>query len=217
MKKLFAVFVLISFIKMNAQSFYKGALVIDANGGIEIYNTQVTFKEKISGKSETDNDKAGSSHFTLGGEYGILKNLGVGVRYKANNYFVEKDSVTGTKGTVKSNDILLLVNFHAISKKSFDLVLGADFGYSGINYHFNDSKNTQLKGNGLYYSFYADPRLYIGRFGFNMKLSLPFISYPKLTTNDADFNKNYDAIKLKGTPGFGWSFGIQFRFMDATE
>ncbi|MBA3665707.1 MAG: hypothetical protein H0W61_16100 [Bacteroidetes bacterium] len=217
MKKLFTIIFLAILMQANSQSFYKGALVIDAGAGLEIFNTKVSITEKSTGKTETSVDKAGNSHFILGGEYGILKNLGVGIRYKNNSYFTEKDSVTGTKGTIKSNDILLLVNYHLISKKSFDFIVGADFGYSGINYHFNDSQNTQLKGSGLYYSFYMNPRLYIGRFGFNMKLGLPFVNYPKLKTNDSDFNKSYSAFNLKATPGFGLSFGIQFRFLDVKE
>jgi len=217
MKKIILLLFVFSAIKINAQSFYKGALVIDAGGGLEIFNTKATSVEKTSGKSETDEDKAGNSNFILGAEYGILKNLGVGVRYKNNNYFVEKDSASGTTGSVKSNDMLVLVNYHVISKKKFDLVVGANFGYSGIKYQFNDSRNTQIKGSGLYYSFYVDPRLYFGRFGLNLNLGLPFVNYPKLTSNSTDFNNTFSSLSLKGSPGVCWSLGVQFRFMDAAE
>lgn len=217
MKKFLTLFILSAFIKINGQSFYKGALVIDAGGGLEIYNTKVVSHDKTNNLTETKTDKAGNTHFTVGAEYGLHKRFGIGLRYKNNNYFVSKDTISGNTGTVKSNDILVQLNFHAVSKKSFDLVLGTDVGYTGIKYHFNDTKNTQLSGSGIYYSFYIEPRLYIGRFGFNMKLYLPFFNYPKLTTNDPDFNKTFSSFKLQGSPGFGLSFGIQYRFLDAKD
>jgi len=214
MKSFYSLLFFIFIFNAQAQSFYKGALVIDANAGIEIYNTKVTWTDITNNKSETDEDRAGNLNFHFGAEYGLHKNFGVGLRYKSNNYFVEKDTVNNTKGNVRSNDIIVQANYHPVSTKYFDLILGGDFGYSAIHYKFNDKENTQLRGSGLFYSFYLNPRLYIGPFGFNMKVYAPFISYPNLISNDADYNKNYD-LKLKGTPGFGMSLGIQYRFLKA--
>jgi outer membrane protein W len=217
MKKITLLLFAFSLLKLNAQSFYKGALILDAGGGLEIFNTRSTYVEKSTGQSRSDEDKDGNSNFTLGAEYGILKNLGVGLRSKSNNYFVEKDSTSGTKGSVKSNDVLVLVNYHVVSKNKFDLVVGANFGYSGIKYHFNDPKNTQVKGSGLYYSFYVDPRIYFGRFGLNLNLGLPFVNYPKLTSGSEDFKNAFSSLSLKGSPGVCWNIGIQFRLMSAIQ
>lgn len=216
MKKIFAVLFFCALTGIKAQSFYKGALVIDANAGIEIFNTKTTFTEKASKKTETETDRAGNTNFNFGVEYGLLKNVGLGIRFKSDNYFVEKDSTTNTQPNVKGTEILLQANYHVISKNKFDLMLGADFGYSKLKYTFNDPENTRLSGNGFYYSFYVDPRLYFGRFGINLKLSIPFFNYGDLRSNDPDFNKNF-TIKMAGTPGFHLGFGVQYRFLDSKE
>lgn len=217
MKHILFLLFIISVIKHNAQSFYKGAIVLDAAGGLEIFNTKVTTVEKTSGKSVSDEDKAGNSNFSLGAEYGIMNRFGAGLRFKTNNYFVSKDTTSNTQGTVKSTDILAFVNYHVITKNKFDLVVGSSFGYSGIKYHFNDSKNTELKGAGFYYSFYVDPRIYFGRFGLNLNIGLPFVSYPNLKSNNSDFNNSYKSLSLKGSPGVCWSLGIQYRLMSAIQ
>jgi hypothetical protein len=213
MKKIFTLIVLFAVLRSNSQSFYKGALIVDAGGGLEIYNTKVFIHNKVNGKDTTETDKAGNTHFTFGAEYGLHKNFGAGIRFKSANFFTEKDSATNTKPTLKSTDIVIQLNYHPVSTKGFDLVLGGDIGYSKLKWDIKDKENTHIQSSGLYYSLYINPRLYIGPFGFNMKLGTPFFLYPKLKSDNENFTKDND-FKLTGSPGFAFSAGIQFRFIE---
>lgn len=210
MKKLTYLFLICSSISF-AQSFHKNALVFDVNGGIDIYNTKLSVHNKNNGTDTVLNDKAGNFNYHLGMEYGLHKNFGLGIRYRGSNYFVDNDS-TKSGESIKSNDVLLMMNYHPYSSKGFDLVLGGDIGLSSIKFNIGDKEGTKLWDNGLSYSFYLNPRLYIGRFGFNGKLSLPFYNYSSLDSNNEQFNKD-QSYKLSGLPGWSFSLGIQFRFL----
>ncbi|MCE3227840.1 MAG: hypothetical protein K0S32_2391 [Bacteroidetes bacterium] len=213
MKKIFTLIILLATLQSKSQSFYKGALVIDAGGGLEIYNTKIDIHNKVNGRDTSETDKAGNSHFTFGAEYGLHKKFGVGLRFKSANFFTEKDTVNNVKPTLKSNDFVVQLNYHPVSTKGFDLVLGGDIGYSKLKWELKDKESTSIWSSGLYYSLYVNPRLYIGPFGFNMKLGMPFFLYPKLKSDNENFTKDHD-YKLKGSPGFVFSAGIQFRFIE---
>jgi hypothetical protein len=215
MKKIYlsALFIIISVV-LNAQSFYKGALVTELNSGLEIYNTtlKIRIKDPNRIRDTVQTDKAGNTNFGIAAEYGLHKRFGIGFRFKTNKYFTSKDSVTNIKPYVRTNDIVVLLNYHPIVRKHFDLVLGADVGYSTFKYKANDSLNLILSGGGSYISLYANPRIYFGRFGINFKVYAPFTNYNSLTTNNADFNKYIAITKWKGS-GFGLGFGIQYCFL----
>lgn len=198
-------------------SFYKNALVVEANAGVEIYKTTYQYKTKNVSlpESRTETDGAGNSNFSLGAEYGLHKRFGVGARFKTNSFFTEQDTVTKTTPKANSFDISALANFHAVSKKHFDLVLGTEFGYSKLTYKQNDASNLILTGKGTFFSLYVNPRIYFGDFGINFKVYAPFINYPSMTTNNETLN-TYVISKWKGT-GFGLSFGIQYRFLDSKD
>lgn len=198
---------------LSAQSFKRGSLVLDVSTGLEIYNTRldVTVKDPFSKRDTSYNDKAASTNYAVSAECGLSKRIGIGVRFKANKYFTDPDSVSKKKPDVRSNDLLILLNFHPVVRKHLDLVLGADFGGSVFNYKANDSLGLVLKGNGSFVSFYINPRIYFGRFGINFKVYAPFNNYSKLTTNNDQFNDYVAISKWKGN-GFGLSFGIQYRF-----
>lgn len=219
MKKihLSALLILISSL-LSAQSFYKGALVTELNSGLEIYNTtlKIRFNNYNPVRDTVQTDKAANTNFGLGAEYGLHKRFGLGLRFKTNKYFTSRDSVTKRKPDVRTNDIVVVLNYHPVVTKNFDLVLGADLGYSTFKYKANDSLNVILSGGGSYISLYANPRIYFGKFGINFKIYAPFTSYNNLTTNNADFNKYATITKWKGQ-GFGLSFGIQFRFLENKE
>ena len=76
----------------------------------------------------------------------------------------------------------------------------------------NDKDNTKIYGKGMFYSFYLNPRFNFGRVGLNTKLYLPFFNYPKLVSNNEDFNKE-QTFGLSGIPGFGISIGLQFSIL----
>jgi len=200
---------------LNAQSFYRGALVIDVNTGIEIYNTTYKYKIKNNNNILLDTsitDRAGSTHFAFGAEIGLHKRFGLGLKGKFNSFLSAKDEVTKATPTAKSADFMVFANYHAVTIPHFDLILGGDLGYSGLTYKSNDTENIILKGTGSYASLYINPRIYIKRFGFNLKIYAPFVNYNNLTTNNPEINNYYLITKWKGN-GTGVSIGIQYRFL----
>ncbi len=205
--------------KINAQSFHKGALITDARAGIEVYNTEakITFNTNNSKIDTIQTDKAADFHFGLSGEYGLHKYVGVGLGFNRHNFLSEKDSVTGTKDKTNSTDIFALINFHPVTTKKFDLVIGADIGYSAFKLNSNDSANLIVKGKGMYMSWYLNPRIYFGNFGINFRLFSPYFSYKNLSTNNEEFNKNFTYNRLKGSAAWGFSFGIQYKFLGKKE
>lgn len=208
-----SLFVLFSIV-LGAQSFHKKALVIDVNTNLEIYNTvlEVRIKDPNKTRDTTYNDKAGNRSLGLSAEFGLSKRIGVGLQFKANNYFTSKDSATKATPNVRTQDFVAFVNYHPIIKKHFDLVLGANIGYSNFKYKANDIENLILSGGGSYISIYANPRIYFGRFGINFKVYAPFVNYNNLSTNNTDLNKYIAFTKWKGN-GFGLGFGLQYRFL----
>ena len=215
MRKLYlsSLFIAISMI-LNAQSFYKGALVTSLNTGFENYNTVLKIKIKDPNRTRdtVQDDRAANTNFGFGAEYGLHKRFGVGVGFKTNKYFTSRDSVTHVKPYVRTNDFVVALNYHPIVNKHFDLVLGADVGYSTFKYQANDSLGLVLKGGGSFISLYANPRIYFGHFGINFKLYAPFVSYNNLTTNNDTFNQ-YIAITKWKASGFGLGFGFQYYFL----
>lgn len=195
----------------QAQSFDKNTLVIQANGGLEIYNTTYSYKTKNTTlpANANETDKAGNGNFNFGAEYGLHKFFGVGLNFKRNSFFTSEDTATKTRPTANSFDIAAAANFHAVSVRKFDLFIGGEFGYSNLNYKANDKENLILKGNGTFASVYINPRIYFGKFGIYFKFYAPFVNYTKMKTNNEDINY-YIISKWKGSPGFGLSFGIQY-------
>lgn len=214
MKKLFFLSILsFTCYVLTAQSFYKNALVFDAKLGLDVYNTTYYYKLKSSGLDTTKYDKAANRNFSFGLEYGVLNRLGVGIRAKFNRYFVSEDDVTKKMPDVTSLDYMATVNFHAVKGNVFNLITGFNIGGSSLKLITNDINNTKVYGNGMYFDLHITPRIYIKRFGFQFDLSMPFINYNKLTTNNADFN-NQVLAKWKGL-GYNFGVGIQYRFLSS--
>lgn len=214
-KLLFAViFILYTFI-LSAQSFHKGALVFDMKGAIDVYNTKYTYKLISTGQDTTLEDKAANRNIAFGLEYGVLNKLGVGIRYNRAKYFAEADDITKKMPNIYSNNIMLLVNYHVLNGKVFNLVGGINFGYSKLNFISNNINNDEIYGSGLYFDVHVSPRVYMGRFGFQLDLGMPFVNYNEMSSNNSNFNQNILA-KWKGL-GYSIGMGIQFRFLKNKE
>jgi hypothetical protein len=216
MKKILLLFSVALTLNSIAQnSFYKGALVTDVRTGIEIYNTSLksTATNGTISKDTTTTDKAGDTHFGFAAEYGLHKYFGIGFSMNKHKFINSVDSATGVKADTRATDLNLVLNFHAISTKRFDLVLGADIGTSHFHFGTNDKVNTILTGKGMYSSLYINPRIYFGPVGINFRLFTPMFSYKNVTTNNADFNKYNSIHQFKGSAAWGLSFGIQYRFI----
>jgi hypothetical protein len=217
MKQLFLFSALALSIITNAQSsFYKGAIVADVRTGFEIYNTKLSLTNMNNNTSRdtVQTDKAGTSYFAFSSEYGLHKMFGVGFGINKHKFISETDSATGQKPDMRSTDINLVLNFHAVSTKRFDMVLGTEVGYSSFRFASNDKVNTILTGKGgMFAAFYANPRIYFGPVGINFRLYTPMFSYKKIESNNVDFNKYNKLNQFKGSSAFGISAGIQYRFM----
>jgi hypothetical protein len=216
MKKLiFVLFFILYAIILSAQSFHKGALVLDMKGAIDVYNTKYTYELIQTGQDTTIENKAANRNISFGLEYGVLNKLGVGIRYNRAKYFAAADDSTKQMPNIYSNNIMLLVNYHVLNGKVFNLVGGINIGYSALNVITNNIYRDEIYGSGLYFDLHISPRVYIGRFGFQLDFGMPFVNYNKLTTNNANFNQNVLA-KWKGL-GYSIGMGMQFRFLSKKD
>lgn len=199
----------------HSQSFYKGALVTELRTGIEVYNISSSVHQNLGNRSRDTvyTDKAGNSYFGLGAEYGLHKMFGAGLSFNTHKFFSSTDTASGKKPDTRAFDILAMINFHPVTTKKFDLVIGSDVGYSSFKYKTFDKDNTILSGKGMYFSAYLNPRIYFGAFGINFKLSTPYMKYSNVTTNNENFNKNNTYNYLKLASAWGLGFGIQYRFI----
>jgi len=190
-----------------SQSFRLGTVVLDFNTGLEGYSSTSTY-------TQTGNDTVvkwftTNSNLSFGIELGLGKRFGIGLRGKANNFARELDQVTNSRADVNTKDLTMIVNFHPINRKKFDLAIGSELGLSKLFIDVNNLSNTQIMGKGGYYAFYLNPRVYFGRLGINLKTYLPFLNYKDLLSQDAGPG-NYILTRWKGS-GFGVSLGVQLR------
>ncbi len=203
----FLLMFLIFSLPLLSQNFRIGTVVLDFNTGLEGYSSTSTY-------TQTGNDTivewfTTNSNFSLGMEVGLGKRFGVGLRGKVNSFSRELDQVTDSRADIDTKDFTMIVNFHPINRKSFDLVVGSELGLSKLFIDVNDLSNSQIMGKGGYYAFYLNPRVYFGRLGINLKTYLPFLNYKNLLSEDSDPGK-YMLSRWKGS-GFGVSLGVQLR------
>ncbi|MDI9342317.1 MAG: hypothetical protein QM534_17220 [Sediminibacterium sp.] len=203
--------------KGQSQSMYLGALVIDANAGIEGMSTEYNYRYKNLSieKDTTIKDGAANSNFSFGAEVGLAKWISVGGRAKFNTYFTSEDKVTKTRPDAHSFEVLGTLNLHITHNKHFNLLFGGNMGYSGLTYNSNDVNKTSVEGKGTYADLHLTARVYIRRFGFHVSAYTPFVSYNNMTSNNDVFN-SYIVAKWKGQ-GFGMNIGVQYRFFSVRK
>jgi hypothetical protein len=211
MKKLFSAFLIALACHGFSQkvAFEKKTKVIDINANFGVYNTVSTDStERAQGKNHQD--KAAPYGFALSFEYGVLDWLGIGLKGQACTYLSSRDT-SGVKPDAKVKDIALVVNFHLVRKKRFDLLLGGNIGYSGFKFSSNDSKSSVAKGGGLMYDIHVQPRLYFSEH-FGMYLSLSYIGYSYSKLKLSDNVRTYtDHLTFKGS-GVNVGIGFQVQF-----
>jgi hypothetical protein len=208
MKKILLLLIAATFLQQtNAQSFERGSLVVSANYGIDGYKINEHNVNKANNGTQDTTTGAASKNFNLGVEYGLFKWLGVGLQGKLDNYYHD-DNISDAIGF----EIGVLINAHIIRVNHFDLLVGVNLGFSNltIDYPIN---NYQVYGSGGWSDFHITPRIYFGRFGINLNLYFPSISYPNLTTNVDTFNQ-YVSLSWKTASAFGATFGIQYRILN---
>ena len=157
MKKIALLFLCYISIEVFPQtpSMYKGALVVEANVGVDIYG--ITLKEQTknisSPRDTTVHSLGASSNYNFGLEYGLSEWFGIGVKAKFDRYAAGKDTINHTTPTVRGTELAAVINAHVVHVKHFDLPIGLDLGYSRLNYHLNDVANNQVYGSGFLFAY----------------------------------------------------------------
>jgi hypothetical protein len=156
---------------------------------------------------------AGATIYPLKVEYGVTNWLGVGARFAYSNYIEERDSITGIKPKFTSVDAGVVLNFHLVKSKRFDMPISVNFGYSSFKYLSNDAVGGKGKDNGLNYGIGILPRIYfgdhvgmffnLGYAGYTVIRALNFLTIQIQTLND-DNGQDW-LYKIKGS---GMNIGI---------
>lgn len=193
----------------HAQTFQAGSLIVALNYGIDGYSTQFHDVNNYTGQTQNSTGGAASTNLNLGGEFGVLNWLGLGLQGKFDNYIHGKDS--GSVASAYGYEIGAIVNFHIVRHLHFDLLAGLDLGYSNLTVTSNDGYDDQVYGSGSWVDLHFTARVYIGKFGFGATLYFPSINYSNLTSNNAGFNE-YVLASFKAH-GEGLNFGVQYHFL----
>ncbi|MCW3071809.1 MAG: hypothetical protein JWO44_1699 [Bacteroidetes bacterium] len=184
--------------KAQDKAFKKGDITVDLGAGFDIYGTRI--HQEIFGHSFDTTDAAGGSHFPLKAEYGVTNWLGVGARFNFSNFIEETDSISHIRPTTRGLDAGLVLNFHLVKSRRFDMPLSLTFGYSHFSIHSNDHYNTLAKSNGLGYGISVMPRIYFGdHIGMFFNVGYMGYSYPNLRYSDnthADLNDLWGDAKV---------------------
>ncbi len=207
-KHILASVVLLTTLNASAQkSFEKNTNVIAFGADLGLYN----YTSKVATNPRSSESASLNKTLSLHYERGVLNWLGVGAKIGLNDYFTEKDSITGNKASVKAIDASLLVNAHFVRAKYVDMLGGFNIGYSYMNYSAGDEFISNAKGGGLMYDIHIQPRFYFGKH-VGMFINLAYIHY---SYNHMDFTNTFtrldDVVSLNGG-GINFGLGIQGKF-----
>lgn len=185
--------------------FQKNNFVVASGSGLGIYRTHI--KELPNGTIESDT--TGTVPYFLSFEYFPINRLSGGLQF-GYNHFIQGDSAHGQ--TAKGIDLMLRCNFHFLTTKHIDMLIGPDFGYSHFGIKNNDLNNSGARGGGTVYGINFESRFYFGkgnRFGIFINVGYQNRTYPKGGFYD-DTGTHYSDfwLKLHGT-NFGG--GLVFR------
>ena len=208
MKKIIVLALTIMVVNLKAQkSFEKNTNVIGFGLDLGIYN----YVSTIGSSSASSSSKAANKMLSLHYERGVLNWLGIGAKVQLSDYFTEKDSITGSKPSVKAIDATVLINAHFLRSKHVDMLAGFNVGYSHLNWEARDANISAAKGGGLAIDFHIQPRFYFGNH-VGMFLNLAYVNY---NYQNMDFtnttSKVNDILNLQGG-GVNFGFGLQGKF-----
>jgi hypothetical protein len=207
-KQLIVATALLSAISSTAQkSFEKKTNVIGFGADLGIYN----YQSRIGSTNSTSSSAAANKMLSLLYERGVTNWLGLGAKVQLCDYFTEKDSVTGTKPSVKAIDATLLVNAHFVKTKHVDLLTGFNIGYSNLNWEARDASISQAQGGGLVFDLHLQPRFYFGdHVGMFLNLAYTHYSYKNMDFTNI-YTQQSDVLDLVGG-GVNFGIGLQAKF-----
>lgn len=199
---------------MNAQdkAFEKGNVCVGLGIGLGVYGTQLHATSTYGNVTVEDDttDGAISTIIPLTVEYGVTNWLGIGLRGAYSNYFTERDSITGYKEKTTSFDADLMLNFHLIKSKRFDMPIVLTIGYSNFKIKNNDPINSMAKDNGMNFGIALNPRIYFGdHIGMFFNVGYVGFAYNSLEfSNDMDSNLNDNHNTKFSLKGNGANLGL---------
>ncbi|HEX8515715.1 MAG TPA: outer membrane beta-barrel protein [Bacteroidia bacterium] len=206
--------------KAQDKAFKKGDITAGLGIGLGIYGTRIHTTSSYQNLTFTHDttDAAASVIYPLTLEYGITNWFGVGGRFAYSNYFTERDSLTGYKEKTTSLDADLMLNFHLVKSKRFDMPIVLTVGYSRFKINSNEPSQWMARDNGINFGFALNPRIYFGdHIGMFFNVGYAGYSYPSLRFSDktdSNLNENGDyrsTFSLKGN-GANIGFGLIGKF-----
>ena len=211
MKQLFSIALLLCIVNGLAQSFHRGSVILQVGTGLEFYQTKKTYNGAgvIGDTSSIGQAAGGNLNACL--EIGISKRVGIGARGKMNSFFSDIDAVLAEKTQVRTAELLLGINWHPIRRKRFDLLLGAEGGFSSVNVTFQNISDMFTSGKGPAGAIYLEPRFYKKRFGFHIRFTLPFTQYKTLSTIGSQATSQQYSLNTWQGRGYGINAGVQLR------
>jgi len=195
MKKLITLFTICIVISSTqAQSFKFGTIAADAGVGLRFYGVRA-----YSPVNKTDiiGIFLGSGLPTVNAEFGILKFLGVGVKYSRGVYAQQ-----GFK--VRTNDMNLCLNIHVANKNDkFDLPISIGYGLGKFkaDQAATSTSPQYIHASGGVVSLHISPHFYFGKYiGMYVRLG-----YNKYLYNNIEFNNG--AEEWSDADGATWKMG----------
>ncbi len=194
-----------------AQSFNQCNLVISADLGLTYNSIAQRYIDQYLNLSTNQKNNNGSANYNASAEFGVFNWLGIGAIVQSESYFTQQNSTTSSTPTISSYEGAAVLNIHLIRKEHIDWRFGGTYGFSHLTYDVNNSVNAQVYGKGSWADVHISTRLYLGRFGFNYMLYMPFVNYNNLSANNNNLVNQYITTSWKAI-GVGIDVGIQYRF-----
>lgn len=198
---------------LSAQSFHRGAFILEAQTGLEVYQAKKEYISRLNLGDTSITDQAASGNVAAAIEIGLSKRIGIGARGKMNSFFSDLDGVLRQKTSMKTVDMILSLSLHPIVRKHLDISLGIEGGISNADVRFQNLSSLFTSGKGTYAGLFLEPRFYKKRIGFNMRFSLPVSQYRELNTVGQEVSKQSFAMSTWTGRGFGLSVGVQLRIL----
>ena len=190
----------------NAQAFKFGTIAADAGVGLRLYGVRAYSPVN---KTDVIGIFIGSTLPTVSAEFGLLKFLGVGVRYGRGAYLQQ-----GFK--VRTSDYSFCLNLHVANKnEKFDLPITIAYGYSAFKAdQTTDSGTPQfIHANGGVVSLHISPHIYFGKYvGMFFRVGYNKTLYGNVEYNDGNHYYGQDAGGTWHMGGVEFCLGVCGRF-----
>ena len=172
-----------------AQSFERGDLIFSAGIDLGVYSTE-GFNPADTIKNT---DAAVSTIIPLGLEFGLTNHLGIGFQVRPNSYASNKDS-----SSAKNTDFSLMLNYHFLRSRFFNMQIGLKYGFSKFNYT-NKIDQGEFNATGGHFQADLGANFFPGKhIGFNVHAGYNYLRYNNGKIEDILGNKSDYELYLNG-------------------